>query len=112
MIRTLLVDIDVPEGDPPTARWSSDEFSTLLSGYLGQYVHVWGQIDASAVDAAWRKLRQLSRETEQGASEANRVHSAHKALSFWREVWPSKWWEIHRIGSPRSTSTPSDGGGS
>ena len=105
MIRTLLIDIDVPENDDPaSSRWSSDEFSTLLSGYLGQYVHVWGQIDHSQVDAAWRKLRQLSAETERDDSLNNRVHSAHKALSFWREVWPNKWWDIHRIGASRSGS--------
>lgn len=102
MIRTILIDIDTPDTHAPSRRWSSAELSNELSKQLGQPVHVWGEISASEVDAAWRKLRQLSRETEEGATQDNRVHSAHKALSFWQDAFPVRWWQHHRIGDKRT----------
>lgn len=57
---------------------------------------VWGAV--SGVDAAYRKLRQLSRETEQNATHGDRVHSAHKALAFFRDMFPDRFWDFKRIG--------------
>lgn len=101
MIRTLLIDIDTPDRDDGSRRWSSSELSADLTERLGEPVHVWGEVDASAVDGAFRKLRQLSRETENDALQSNRVHSAHKALSFFRDLWPAAWWDAHEPGRSR-----------
>jgi hypothetical protein len=62
---------------------------------------VWGELDRGAIDAAWRKLHQLSRETEDDVDKRDRVHSAHKALSFFREMLPPRWWTTNRIGATR-----------
>ncbi len=104
MIRTLLVDVDVPDRDDGSRRWSSQEMSTAMTDALGHPVYVWGEVAASEIDGAFRKLRQLSSETEDDRAKAERVHSAHKALSFFREMFPTKWWKHHRIGYPRVTA--------
>ena len=100
--RTLLVDLDTPAG-----RWSARALEQeLRSGRAHLNPVVWGELTRSEVDAAWRKLRQLSAEIEAHPGPwpgevKDQVHSAHKALSFWRDVFPDSWWNAHQIGAPR-----------
>lgn len=101
MIRTLIIDIDVPDRDDGSQRWSADDLSDHLTEVHGSPVYVWGQLSSAEVDSAFRKLRQLSRETESDDTKRNRVHSAHKALSFFRDMFPTKWWDHHRPGERR-----------
>ena len=77
--------------------WSSTDVEQALTEVLPRLRPVvYGPIDG--VDGAYRKLRQLSRETEQGASLGDRVHSAHKALSFFRDMFPDAFWKWKLIG--------------
>ena len=62
---------------------------------------VFGSIAGSEVDAAFRKLRQLARETEDERSLGDRIHSAHKALSFFRDMFPTRFWRWFEIGQPQ-----------
>lgn len=89
--RTLLVDVTMPVG-----RWSSIEMTEWLETLLpdGYEPLCLGSVSASEVEATWKKLRRLSRETESGASKADRTHSAHKALSFFRDLWPRAFWQL------------------
>jgi hypothetical protein len=92
--RVLLVEVEMPKG-----RWSSSEVERWLNGRIGDrfgQVTVWGTLDG--VDAAWRKLNQLVRETEQGASLNDRLHSGYKAGSFFRDMFPTSFWKWKRIG--------------
>lgn len=98
-----MIDIDTPDADDGSHRWSATELSEHLTELTGTPVHVWGQVSKNGVDAAYRKLRQFVRETENDDTKANRVHSAHKALSFLVDVFPVSWWKAHRIGAARST---------
>lgn len=95
--RVMLIEIETPL--KPVDWGGSKQLEADLNDRLaGQYgiVAVWGQV--SGVDAAFRKLRQLSAETEGGRSQADRIHSAHKAMSFFRDMWPQAFWEWKRIG--------------
>lgn len=94
--RVLLVEID------STRRWSASETEALLNQRLPELRPVvFGGIAGNEVDAAYRKLRQLSRETEQDRSQADRIHSAHKALSFFRDMLPTRFWSWFEIGKPQ-----------
>ncbi len=92
-IRTLLVDLDVPDGDTWRGRWSSTQMSEMLSEKLGYPVHVWGQIDEGSIDATHKKIGQWARELEQDASKGDQRHSSYKAQSFFRDIWPTKFFE-------------------
>lgn len=95
--RVVLVEVDLPEG-----RWSSRELEADLVRRLPELRPVvFGSIGASEVDGAYRKLRQLSRETEGDRSKGDRVHSAQKALSFFREMFPRRLWQWWEIGQPQ-----------
>lgn len=60
-------------------------------------IKIFGRISPSEVDAAYLKLRQLSAETERQAPIEDRIHSAHKALAFFADMIPTKFWkEIQR----------------
>lgn len=78
--------------------YSSSELEEALKKSLpiGVDPVVWGVI--SGVDAAYRKLRQLSAETERDASKGDRIHSAHKAMSFFRDMFPPAFWKWKLIG--------------
>lgn len=92
----LLIECDLPKP------WSSQAIEAQLRDLTGQPdLIVWGCIDG--VDAAYRKLRQLSAETERNDSIENRVHSAHKALSFFRDMFPPAFWRWKRIGGEHPT---------
>lgn len=89
-----------------TKPWSSTEIEQILKERLdglGYDPTVWGVI--SSVDAAYRKLRQLSRETEEESSYGDRVHSAHKAMSFFRDMFPKSFWKWKLIGEPHPTES-------
>lgn len=94
--RVLLLEITTPKG-----RWSSSATEQVLREYLPDECEpvLWGEI--SGIDPAYRKLRQLSRETEDDASKSDRVHSAHKALSFFRDMFPTAFWKWKLIGEGR-----------
>lgn len=94
----LLVEVTIPKG-----RWSSTEIESEFRASLPKRYDptVWGCIEG--VDAAYRKLRQLSRETEADRSKADRVHSAHKALSFFRDMFPVQFWRWKLIGAEHET---------
>lgn len=80
-----------------TKPWSSPAVEQYLAEVAPELAPVvYGPIDG--VDGAYRKLRQLARETEQGDSLGNRVHSAHKALSFFRDMFPDSFWKWKLIG--------------
>ena len=90
----LLVEVDI-EGQ----RWSSTDIQQDLNYRLeDEYgdITVWGCLDG--VDSTFRKLRQLARETEDDASKADRIHSAYKAMSFFRDIFPTRFWKDKRIG--------------
>lgn len=94
--RVLVIEVDTP-GD----RWSS----ALLEAELVKVVPnlrpvVFGEFSAAEVDAAYRKLRQFSQETEGGQPLSDRCHSAHKAVSFFRAMIPDRLWEWWEIGKP------------
>lgn len=91
--RVLLLEVTMPKG-----RWSATETEALIAAALPDEFEptLWGEI--SGIDPAYRKLRQLSRETEADRSKADRVHSAHKALSFFRDMFPDAFWKWKLIG--------------
>ncbi len=92
--RVLLIEVDAP--DPS---WSSAEMTAALRVMVPVLnAEVWGEVGTSEVDGAYRKLRQLAVETESGDTQGNRVHSAHKALSFFREMFPTGYWQTKAIG--------------
>lgn len=62
---------------------------------------IFGRISPSEVDTAYRKLRQLSTETERQAPIEDRIHSAHKALAFFTDMIPTKFWKEFQIGKNR-----------
>lgn len=94
--RVVLVDMDTPKGT-----WSSRELeSELVTALPGRRPVVLGAIAGSEVDSAFRKLRQLAAETERDDSIANRMHSAAKALSFFRDMFPTRFWDWFEIGKP------------
>lgn len=87
----LLVEMPLEKG------WSAAGVEAgLQDAYGDPTIIVWGAVDG--VDATYRKLLQLSRETEADASQSDRVHSAHKALSFFHDIWPASFWKWKRIG--------------
>ena len=90
--RVILIEITTDK------RFSSSDLENRLRAYMPTKYDlvVWGQI--SSVDAAYRKLRQLSRETERDAPQSDRVHSAHKAMSFFRDMFPTGFWDWKQIG--------------
>lgn len=95
--RVLLIEMDTPKGG-----WSSRELEAELVRLMpDRRPVVFGAIAGSEVDAAYRKLRQLSAETENEDSLSNRVHSAHKALSFFRDMFPDRLWSWWEIGKPQ-----------
>lgn len=100
--RTLLIEVWTPAGP-----WNSDGVQDALNaGSPGLEAVVFGQIAGSDVDAAYKKLSQLSREIEAtpgpwSGSVKGQVHSAHKALSFFRDMIPGRWWKENQIGEPR-----------
>lgn len=97
----LLVEMDVPKG------WSSKGVEGWLREAMADdEVVVWGAIDG--VDGAYRKLRQLTKETNGEAPYADRVHSAYKALSFFQDMFPASFWKWKRIGGehPNATERP------
>jgi len=85
--RIWLVELDDVEG----AAISASNLSAVLAEHLpgDRHPKVWGIIGARDIRGAYHKLKQLSRETEGDASKGDRVHSAHKALSFFYEMWPT-----------------------
>ena len=91
--RTVLVELDLP-----APRWSGLQLELLLNEQIPDlHPVVYGEIAPSDFIAAWRKLLQLSREIEATpgpwpALVKDQNHSAHKALSFWREVCNDEWW--------------------
>jgi hypothetical protein len=89
--RTLLVDVTMPTG-----RWSSTEMTEWLETLLpeGYEPLCLGSVSAAEVEGAWKKLRRLSRETENDAPIGDRIHSAHKAMSFFRDLWPRSFWQL------------------
>lgn len=91
--RVLLLEITTPKG-----RWSSRDVEHQIRQHLPRHYDpiLWGEI--SGIDPAYRKLRQLSRETEDDRPKADRVHSAHKALSFFRDMFPDAFWKWKLIG--------------
>jgi hypothetical protein len=106
--RVVLVEIDSTEG-----RWSRSELESLLLARIPELRPVvFGEIAEGEVDAAFRKLRQLARETENNASYGDREHSAHKALSFFRDMWPTRYWAWFEIGAdhPRRSRLLGDPG--
>ena len=94
----LLVEVTMPKG-----RWSSSETEQVFRANLPDRYDptVWGCLEG--VDAAYRKLRQFSRETEADRSKADRVHSAHKAMSFFRDMFPVSFWKWKLIGDEHET---------
>lgn len=94
--RVLLLEVTMPKG-----RWSSTETEAIIAAALPYEFEptLWGEI--SGIDPAYRKLRQLSRETEADRSKNDRVHSAHKALSFFRDMFPDAFWKWKLIGEDR-----------
>ncbi|MEM9521577.1 MAG: hypothetical protein AAGA37_19870 [Actinomycetota bacterium] len=97
--RVFLVEIEMPKG-----RFSSQEVERTLHAAVPEHmrpVAVWGVVEG--VDAAYRKLRKLSRETEEDASYGDRVHSAHKAMSFFQDMFPASFWKWKLIGEDHPT---------
>lgn len=93
----LLVEVTLPKG-----KWSSKELEREFAAALpGREPVVWGCIEG--VDAAWRKLSQLARETEQNRPYADREHSAWKAQSFFQDMFPAAFWKWKRIGGEHPT---------
>jgi len=102
--RVLLVELDAPLNHPTRQTWSAREVEKDLQEKLGsEYgeIKLWGSV--GGIDGAYRKLRQLSAETEKDRSKNDRVHSAHKALSFFRDMFPQRFWEEKRIGGSHPT---------
>lgn len=96
--RVVLVEMDLPD-----KRWSSSELEADLVRQLpDRRPVVFGSISGSDVDAAFRKLRQLAHETEEDRPKGDRVHSAHKALSFFRDMFPGRFWQWFEIGKPQT----------
>jgi hypothetical protein len=97
--RVLLIELST-EGKTFSSKAIERDMNEALGDRYGQVV-VWGCVDG--VDAAYRQLRQLSAETERGAPLDDRVHSAWKALSFFRDMFPAAFWEWKRIGGDHPT---------
>lgn len=98
----FLVEMDVPPEATTEHGFSTVKLETILRQHTGQHdLRVWGLVDG--VDAAFRKLRQLSAEIERGDSVPNMTHSAHKALSFFRDMFPASFWTFKRIGGEHPT---------
>lgn len=100
----VLVEVELPPsptGDPGKVT------TAPLADHLRAYdpgARVWGiQEGKAGVDAAWRKLHQLSAEIERGASTGLMTHSAHKAMSFFRDIFPASFWRENGIGATRNT---------
>lgn len=94
--RVVLVEVD------STRRWSSADMEQLFLDRVPELRPVvFGSVAGGEVDATFRKIRQLARETEEGATLGDRVHSAGKAISFFREMWPTRLWNWWEIGVPQ-----------
>lgn len=100
--RCLIIECDMPAG-----QWSSKEVTEFLSKVAPLLeAECWGEVSPREVDGAWRKTTQLAREVEARPGPwdgltRDQVHSAHKAQSFWRDAFPSRWWQEKRIGQRR-----------
>lgn len=95
--RVVLVELDLPD-----ERWSSRELEAELVKQLpDRRPVVFGSISGSEVDATFRKLRQLARETQEDRSKDARTHSADKALCFFRDMIPGRFWDWFEIGKPQ-----------
>lgn len=91
--RVILLEIDTDK------KWSSSGLESHLLEVIPQLGPVvFGEMPVSEVDAAFRKLRQLSRETQEEDTLGNRVHSAYKAVSFFQDMFPARFWEWFEIG--------------
>lgn len=96
--RVLLIEVDAPKG-----RWSSRRYEAELNRRVPDLRPVvFGEVSGSEVDGAFRKIRQLARETEREASYGDRMHSAQKAVSFFRDIWPDRFWDWFAIGEPHA----------
>lgn len=94
--RVLLIEVDIP-GD----EWSSAALEAELVAVVPNLRPVvFGEIDGNEIDAAYRKLRQLSVETDSDQPLADRVHSAHKAMTLFRQMFPGRFWDWCAIGLP------------
>jgi len=92
MIRTLIIDMDVPEHADGGPAWSSTEMTDRLRAAGFEHAFVWGALDRGGIRATRHKLNQLNREIENDDSKGNLTHSGHKALSFFIEMWPVRFW--------------------
>lgn len=93
--RVLLIEVDTPKG-----RWSSRQYEADLNRRIPDLRPVvFGAVSGSEVDGTFRKVRQLALETEREASYGDRLHSAQKAVSFFRDMWPDRFWEWFAIGA-------------
>ena len=98
----LLIELDVPIHGRYN-KWSPKRFEEELADKLGDgTLLVWGEING--VDSTYRKIRQLSAETERDAPQQDRIHSAHKAMSFFRDMFPQSFWAWKRIGGDHPTA--------
>lgn len=93
----VLIEMDLPR-DEAGAMVTSDLRDDLVDANPNANPVVWGIVQG--VDAAYRKIRQLARETEQDASIGDRMHSAQKAMSFFRDMFPGRFWNDKQIGEP------------
>ena len=94
--RMLVIEVDTP-GD----RWSLAALEVEMVKIMPNLRPVvFGELDGTAIDVAYRKVRQLSLETESDQPLADRVHSAHKAVMFFRGMVPTRLWEWWEIGKP------------
>lgn len=91
--RVILVEVSTDK------RWSSSAMEQrLLEAFPQLGPVVFGEMSVSEVDAAFRKLRQLSAETEDQRPYGDRMHSAYKAVSFFRDMFPPRFWKWFEIG--------------
>lgn len=96
--RILLVEVTMPKG-----RWSASDMTDELATALpGRQPEVVGSLDAGEVDAAFRKIQQVARETDEDRSFLDRSHSAQKAASFFRDMFGVGFWKRYKIGEPQS----------
>ena len=59
MIRTLIIDIDVPETPHRPSAWSSQEMTKMLQDAGFEHAFVWGEV--GSLNATDQKIRQVGR---------------------------------------------------
>src|SRR5229473_2054136 len=92
--RVILVECTLP-----ASRWSSRELEQALSVIPILDCRVYGELDVGCLSACRQKINQATREVEApyGDIQPSVLHTLYKAGSFFRDIFPDKFWKRDKM---------------